>query len=143
MKNNLIKILIIFIVMLAFTFIYVYNIKEVTNTVREHNKYYESFYNKEILGTTLISLINKAMDYNNKNEIEYEENTIYFKDNHKNSIKIDIKFLESKNKNTMEEIAKKESENFVKFFASARFKCKEIKYHKDTKNIKYLYFEQI
>ena len=143
MKKKLIILIVMFILLLAFSFMCVYNIRQVTLKVKEHNNYYESYYNKEIFGTDLISLINKTMDYNTKNDVEVDSDSIYFKDNLKNSIKIDIKFLESKNTNTMEEIAKKKSENFVKFFANSKFKCKEIKYHKETKNIKYLYFEQI
>ena len=43
----------------------------------------------------------------------------------------------------MENIAEKQTENFIKFFATATFKCNDIKYHKQTKNVQSMYFEQI
>ena len=56
---------------------------------------------------------------------------------------VTIKFLDSDRLIKMEEISQKQTESFVNVFATASFKCTQIEYHKNTKCIKSLYFEQI
>ena len=143
MKKQIIIILIILLIILAVTGLYVYNVRRAEQLAQNSNKQYESYYEKEVLGTTLISIINKTIDTNEKNGIPKKDNTIYYIDNENNSIQITVKFLETKNEIKMEDIADKQSENFVKYFAASTFKCTKIEYHEKTKYVKSLYFEQI
>lgn len=143
MKKSVFIILAILVIISIVICLYIYNVKKVENIATKHNRQYEEYCNKEILGTDLISLINKAIDYNEKNNVEKQENTIYYINNNTNSIQITIKFLENDRIIKMEDIAEKQTENFVKFFATATFKCNNIQYHKQTKNIQSMYFEQI
>ncbi len=143
MKKSVFIILAILVIISIVICLYIYNVKKVENITTKHNRQYEEYCNKEILGTDLISLINKAIDYNEKNNVEKQENTIYYINNNTNSIQITIKFLENDKIIKMEDIAEKQTENFVKFFATATFKCNNIQYHKQTKNIQSMYFEQI
>ena len=136
MKKSIFIVLAILFIIAIVICLYIYNVKKIENVAIKHNKQYEEYCNKEILGTELISLINKAIDYNEKNSVEKQENTI-------NSIQITVKFLDNDKIIKMENIAEKQTENFIKFFATATFKCNDIKYHKQTKNVQSMYFEQI
>ena len=143
MKKSIFVILtILFIIVIAIS-LYIHNAQKLENIAIKHNQQYEEYCNKEILGTDLISLINKAIDYNEKNSVEKQENTIYYINNNTNSIQITVKFLDNDKIIKMENIAEKQTENFIKFFATATFKCNDIKYHKQTKNVQSMYFEQI
>lgn len=143
MKKTIITILILLLIVTSIVFLYIHNIRKLESYAEKNNREYENFYQQEILGTTLISIINKATNDNEKNNIPKQENSIYYEDNQKDSIKITIKFLDSDRLIKMEEISQKQTENFVQVFATATFKCTQIKYHEKTKCIKSLYFEQI
>lgn len=143
MKKSIIIILILLLIVSTAVCLYVYNIKKTESYAEKNNKEYEKFYDQEILGTTLISIINKATNDNEKNGVEKQEGTIYYIDNNKNSVQITIKFLDSDKIIKMEEISQKQTENFVQVFATATFKCTQIQYHEKTKCIKSMYFEQI
>ena len=143
MKRSIFIILAILSIIAIVICLYIYNVKKIENMAIKHNEQYEEYCNKEILGTELISLINKAIDYNEKNNVEKQENTIQYVNNNTNSIQITVKFLDSDKIIKMENIAEKQTENFIKFFATATFKCSDIKYHEQTKNVQSMYFEQI
>ena len=143
MKKSIFIVLAILFIIAIVICLYIYNVKKIENVAIKHNKQYEEYCNKEILGTELISLINKAIDYNEKNSVEKQENTIYYINNNTNSIQITVKFLDNDKIIKMENIAEKQTENFIKFFATATFKCNDIQYHKQTKNVKSMYFEQV
>ena len=93
MKKNIIILLVIVIAIISAFAYNFYNYKAQELETARKNKEYESFYEQEVLGTDLMSLINKAIDSNRKNNVEKDENGRYI-DNSKNSIKIEIKFLE-------------------------------------------------
>ena len=143
MKKTFVIILIILLILLAIAGYYVYNTKRLSSLVKDYNKTYESYYQKEILGTTLISIINKAIDDNEKNNISKLENSIYYEENNENSIKIDVKFSEETEKIPMERIAAQGVEAFISVYPTAVFKCTKIEYHEKINQIKYLYFEYI
>lgn len=143
MKKTVITILILLIIISTITCLYIYNTKKIANYAKKNNMDYENFYQQEILGTTLISIINKATNDNEKNSVQRQEDSIYYKDNNTNSIQISVKFIDSDKVIKMEDISQKQTENFVKVFATATFKCTNIEYHEKTKCIKSLYFEQI
>lgn len=108
------------------------------------NKEYEEYYQMDILGTQLISIVNRTIDINHKNEIAKDSNG-YYVDNGENSLHIYIKFAYKNKTKTilMEDIEKTGAEAFVKIYSTANFKCKNIEYHKKTKNVKSLTFEEV
>ena len=139
----------IILCILAISFIIVsvvvYNIYQKNEKIAQSNadnKTYGSFYNKEVLGTDIISIINKATDSNEKNEIEKDEDGNYI-ENDENSIKIDIKFTELEQVITMERINKIGIQQFWKNYGALNFKCTKIEYHQKTNKVKYMYFEEI
>jgi hypothetical protein len=143
MKKQFWIILIILCIIVAIVALTIYNGVRLKSLAEDYNKAYESYYEQEILGTTLISIINKTIDQNEKNAVPKEQNSIYYIDNEENSIQIQVKFLESDNIIKMEDIEQQETENFIKYFATSTFKCTKIEYHPKTNKVKSLYFEQI
>ena len=128
MKRIIICILSIFLIIICIVVYGVYQKNENTAQIGVDNKTYESYENKEVLGTDIISIINKATDSNKKNDIKIGEDGNYI-DNGKNSIRIEIKFLELDKVITMERI------NNVGFT--------KIEYHEKTHRVKYMYFEEV
>lgn len=143
MKKTAIIILGILLIITAFVVLYINNETKLANYAKKNNKEYDELYQQEILGVTLISIINKATDSNEKNNVQKQANSIYYEDNQKNSIQIKIKFLNNDKIIRMEEISQKQTEAFVNLFATATFKCTQIEYHSKTNYVKSLYFEQI
>ena len=138
-----IAILLIFVVIILTVVLYKYNTyKNEALNIQKLNAEYEEFSQGEILGTSLITLINKTMNSNKKNNVELDNNNLYI-ENETNSIKIDIKFKESDDIFPMEKIEKLGSEQFIKNYATAYFKCSKTEYHNKTNIIKYMLFEQI
>lgn len=143
MKKSIFIILTILLSIVVIICLYIYNVNKLNRVSIRHNQQYEEYCNRKILGTDLISLINKAIDYNEKNNIEKQEGSIYYINNNTNSIQISVKFIENDKIIKMEDIAEKQTENFIKFFATSTFICNDIKYHEQTKNVQSMYFEQV
>lgn len=110
--------------------------------VERENSEYEYYANKEILGTELISLINKSINKNEENRIQKDEKGRYI-ENSENSIKIEVKMLITGKTYPMEEIYNNDITKFVKNFNFIKFKCTNIEYHKNTGRVKELLFEEI
>ncbi len=141
MKKSIVILLAILTLITSIVYLYINNLTKIQKNAKKNNKEYEQYYEQEILGVTLISIINQAIDYNEKNNVQKQDKE-YLNDN-KNSIHIYVKFLESEKIIKMESIAEKQTENFVKYYATATFKCTKIEYHSKTHYIKNMYFEQI
>lgn len=142
MKKNLsILVGIFFIIIVILTYFY-YNYRKTLILANKVNQEYEQYATNTILGSNLMSIINKATDQNEKNQIKKDNQNRYI-ENNKNSIKIEIKFLESDKTFPMEAISKLGSEAFIKNYNSMKFICTKKEYHKNSNHIKYMLFEQI
>lgn len=142
MKKIIICILSIFLIIICIVGYSVYQKNENTAQIGVDNKTYESYENKEVLGTDIISIINKATDSNEKNDIKIGKDGNYI-DNGKNSIRIEIKFLELDKVITMERINNVGIEKFWSNYGALSFKCTKIEYHEKTHRVKYMYFEEV
>ena len=142
MKKIIICILSIFLIIICIVVYGVYQKNENTAQIGVDNKTYESYENKEVLGTDIISIINKATDSNKKNDIKIGEDGNYI-DNGKKSIRIEIKFLELDKVITMERINNVGIEKFWSNYGALSFKCTKIEYHEKTHRVKYMYFEEV
>lgn len=118
------------------------NYKALYREAKIKNAQYESYENKEIYGTDLATLINKAVDDNAKNEVQKDEKGNYI-NNEENSIRIDIKFIDDNKIHSMEEIYRSGTDLFVRYYNQIKFKCTSIEKHTKTGRIKYMFFEQI
>ena len=143
MKNKIIIIVIIFSIILSVSAYMVYNYRKSVISSQKVNETYKAYYDTEILGTELISVINKTVDFNEQNGIQKDENGMYI-ENDNNSIKIYISFKYEDDYQTveMEKISNNGTDNFRKVYSTASFKCTEISYHDKTKNVKALTFTE-
>lgn len=142
MRRKLLVILGIFIIILLFIVYLLYNYRNDIIQMQSFNKQYEVYYEKTILGTDLATVLNKAMDYNKKSDIEKDSKDRYYLETDK-SLFIEIKFSEKDETVRMEDILSKEVETFISFYGAASFKCTKIEYHESNKQVKSLYFEQV
>ena len=133
-----------FLVILLIASYGVLNYRNQNEKILKLNKEYEQYYNKQILGTELISIINKTIDYNNKNETQ-KDNNGYYIDNNKNSIQIYVDFVYKNEikQVKMEDIGKMGTESFIKVYSTQEFKCNKITYHEETKSVKDITFTEV
>ena len=143
MKKIVIAIITIVFVLTVVIGINIYSYQQRLKTISKNNKTYESFYNVEVLGTDVASLINKIIDNNTKNNIKKDEKGKYIEDNNENLILLNIKFLEIDDVIPIESLEKQGVDRFIKNFGAATFKCTKIEYYENTKGVKSLYFEEI
>ena len=146
MKKNLIILISILLIICAFVVYFVINYRNMQMQAQINNKEYSTYKDKTIVGTTLVSIINKTVDNNEKNNIEKDNSNVYV-ENEDNSIKIYIYFLDEDGKRietpyTMEQIYNKGSDSFIKLYGTSNFTCTNIDYHSKTGNVKSLTFEQ-
>lgn len=141
MKKYLILFILVAIIVSGFIYSY-YGYKINYNETIKTNRYYESFYQKESLGTDIATLINKAQDNNETYKVEKDSSGNYQSDG-KNSIIIELKFKDSDDIFRAEKVTKLGMNQFIKNYAAMTFKCTKKEYHKSTGFIKYLLLEQI
>lgn len=132
-----------FIIFIVVSMLIMYrNYKMQYNTTKKENLELEYYYQKEIYGTDIATIVNKAVDSNKKNEVQLDNNNKYI-ENNENSIKINIHMIDNDNTYDMESLYNGGIENFIEYYGSIKFKCTQIEYHNTTKKVKYMYFEQI
>lgn len=148
MKRNLIILISALLIVCVFVVYFVINYRNMQIDAQANNKEYITYKDKTIVGTTLVSLINKTVDNNEKNNIEKDEKNTYI-ENDKNSVKIYIYFLDLEKEDkyietpyTMEQIYNNDTYNFIKLYGTSNFYCSNIDYHEKTGNVKSLTFEQ-
>ena len=141
MKKIVIFFAIVIIVICGISYLYL-NYKAEYNMSKKANLEFEKYLNEEVYGTDLATIINRAVDNNQKNEVEINNKGIYL-NNDTNSISIEIKITDNDSIYQMETIYNKGIQNFINNFGSIKFKCVDLKYHKSTNKVKYLLFEQI
>lgn len=135
----LLAIIVLVIIIISFTY---WNYQKMALRAEELNREMESYTTNPILGSSLLTLMNKVIDQNEKNAIDKDEKGFYI-ENQETSIKIDVKFLESDKLFSMENIQKAGIEQFVKNYGNMVFQCIDKSYHTKTKRISYLRFDQI
>lgn len=111
-------------------------------TAKRENQQFESYKDQEIYGSELTTIMNKAVDNNQKNKIEKDSKGKYI-NNDSNSIKVDIKMLDVDKTYDMETLYTGGIDKFVQYYGEIKFKCTKLEYHKTTNKVKYLLFEQI
>ena len=143
MKKTFSVIILIFLVIIVCLYMNYKDMLINKNSVRKFNKEYE-FYNKEaVIGKDIIKIINKAINSNEKFNIEKDVNDLYIP-NDSNSIKIYIIFSEKDNRYyPMESLIQNNFEDFTKYFGGAEFKCVNVKYHEKTGQIAEMIFSVI
>ena len=142
MKKTLLTITLIFIIIMCLLIGLLLNNRYRANEIRTANREYEQYLDKEIIGIELATIIDKTINYNQKNEIQKDEKGFYI-DNGENSIKIDIKMITIDKTFAMESIYNRGMTDFVQNFNLIKFKCSNIEYHKQTGKVSKITFEQL
>lgn len=141
MKKYII-ILIILIAVVITCVLYAYQTyKKNINDLKEYNASFEQYKDKSIEGTEIATILNKAVNSNEQNNIQKDSKQNYIQNN-ENSIKIDIYIKENDTTYSMETIYNMGVEKFINSFSLETFKITKIEYHNQTKLIKYILIEQ-
>ena len=141
MKKFVVFLIAMFAILAVFSGMYSVN-KANTRIAKQQNEMFEEYYQKKVTGTEVATIINKAMDNNNKNHVLLDEQNNYI-ENEKNSIKINVKMLDNDTVYPMEVLARGGMEKFVEYYNMIQFECVDIQYHSESKKVKSLLFEQI
>ncbi len=133
MKKAIIFILIFIAVFVIVIYMNVLEKQALFNEVKTFNSEYEIYENKDTLyGTDIATIINKAINHNEKNKIQKDEKGYYIDDG-KDAIKVDIYMSMNDTTYEMETIAKVGVSGFISNFNLIEFKFKSIEYHENGK----------
>lgn len=141
MKKIAIFLLIIIGIVSTISYLYLNSINNQRIAQKENVKF-EIYKDEEITGAEVTTLINKAINSNQQNEIEKDKKGRYI-DNETNSINIDIKFIDDDVTYNIEKIYNNGMDKFLTYYRDIKFKCVDVQYHDKTQKIKYMLFEQI
>ncbi len=142
MKKTLSVICIIFLIIMLVLFWNFRQIQTENRAIKKFNYDYE-FYNREgLCGIDITTVINKAIDNNEKYEVKKDENSYYIPDE-ENSINIEVTLINNEKTYKMERIKEVGLESFVEFFGEVEFKCTNIEYHEKTGKISKMTFESL
>ena len=140
MKKLIVIILCLVGVVLSVFAVKYMNYKSEIAKIKEENLEFETYLNKQILGTELTTFINKAVDNNERFNVLKDEQGFYIK-NDINSIEIEIKITDNDTIYKMETLYNGGIVDFVQYYNSIYFECTKIEYNKLGK-VCYLLFEQ-
>lgn len=141
MKKYIITILILIAIVIS-SVLYAYNTyKKNVQDLKNYNNEFTKYENTEIAGTEIASILNKAVNNNEQNNVNKDEQGIYI-ENDENSIKIDIYIKDNDTTYSMEKIYNMGVEKFINSFSLETFKITETQYHNKTGKIKYIKLEQ-
>lgn len=141
MKKIIYFLIFVFIIVIVMTSIYI-NYNVTLKKIKEDNLQFEYYNQKEITGTDIATLINKAVDNNIKYNVEKDLKGKYI-ENNENSINIEVYIADNNKTYNMETLYNGGIDKFVKNYGNIKFKCTQIDYHEITKRVKKVYFRQI
>ena len=140
MKKTFILILCVLIIIMSLFYIKYQKYKHEQSEIKKENLEYEMYQNKQIYGTELTTVINKAVDNNEKNSVQKDEQGFYI-ENDTNSINIEVKMLDEDMTLKMETFYNNGMTNFIDNYELIYFECTKIEYNSLGK-VKYMLFEQ-
>ena len=128
MKKAIIGIILATVVIVAiFGTWYNKNMQELKD-IKKFNEGFKEYIDKEITGVDLTTVLNKAIENNNKNKIEKNSDGTYIEDDN-NSIKILVKPTKDGKYYPMEAFEKVGMMDFTKNFGGLVFKSVKVEYH--------------
>lgn len=140
MKRIIIILISCVIISISVFYVKYIDYKAQKNEIKKENLEYEQFTQKLIDGRKLTTIINKAVNNNEKYFVSKDTQGFYIKDD-KNSINIDIKIIDNNTTYKMETIYNGGMENFAEYYGSINFECSNIDYNSLGK-VSYMCFEQ-
>lgn len=140
MKKGLFIIILIFAVIMAILTMKLADIRAFNSETKKFNKEYEYYNKSDLYGLDITTVINKAVNNNEKYEIKKNEKNRYI-DDENYSIKIEIIMKLNKKTYDMEQIYNLGTEKFIEYYGDIKFNCINIEYHKNTGRVSKLIFE--
>lgn len=142
MKKTIIIISVIAIC-IVISITYAYSMyKNDINQVKKFNNQFSQYINKDFFGTELATIINLAIDNNEKYNIAKDTSGKYIPDD-LYSVRVDVYMTDTQKTYSMETLNAGEISNLVNNYSNIQFKCTKVEYHKSNKRVSYLYIEQI
>ena len=143
MRKTFIYIVLFVIIIISVFVAKYYEYKQNKRNVDQYNVKYLQYIDKEIYGIDIATLINKAVDNNERTFVKKNEKGKYIQ-NDENSINIEIKINDEEEGKiySMETLYGGGMEQFVEYYELIKFKSCKIEYNSIGK-IKYILFEQI
>lgn len=136
-------VLIVFLIVIAIMVTIVLKAKQDDEkSLKLINYEYEQYLEKQIYGTDVATIINKAIDNNENYKIQKDESGFYINDN-KYCIKIELNMITIEKTYQMEQIVKAGLTEFIKNFNIVAFECTSIQYHEETGRISKIIFTQL
>jgi len=132
MKKIILVIVSIIIIILAIFFNWYYNVSKEKRLIKNYNAEYEIYTNDNITGVDITTLINKAIDNNEKYSVLKNDKNTYIEDEN-NSMKIYVKVVADGEFYPMEAYTEAGINKFIKAYGGALFKCTSIEYHSNGK----------
>lgn len=139
MKKSFLTIFVIFLVIMVILFAKFLSVKKQNSEIQKFNSGYEFYNRNDLCGLDITTVINKAIDNNEKYNVKKDKDGNYIKD--ENSIEIEIKMIINNKTYSMENIRKIGMESFTEFFGEVDFKCIDIEYHKENGKVSKMIFE--
>ena len=139
MKKGFLIILLIFIVIMIILFMKFLEIRKYNQEIKKFNYSYEFFNRNDLHGLDITTVINKAIDNNERFEVSKDENGYYLDD--ENCIKIEVKMAINGKTYDMERIVEIGLDNFTEFFGAINFCCTKIEYHNENGKVSKMIFE--
>lgn len=145
MKKNIFFVILFLIIVVSVILVnYFDNVKTKREIIRENSEYTQ-YEKANIKINDLITLMNKAIDTNRKNNIETDEKG-EFLENDTNSIKVYLEIESRGSVIPMEALLLSDVstiDKVEKLFSDMFFKCNQIEYHEKTGRIKKIVFKAI
>ena len=134
MKKTIIVILSILLIIIISIYMNYKQTLSIKLQAVKFNQDYEFFKKDSVLGTDVTTIINKAIDNNEKHKIKKDKNGVYIEDD-EYSVKIYVYMLIDENTYPMEQLVKTGLSQFTKYFGEVHFKCTDVKYHESNGRI--------
>ncbi len=142
MKKNIVIILVLLMVALAVFAIWFSQASADRKKVTDYNLEYESLYkDKQINGVDLTTIINKAIDNNEKYSVKKDEKNVYIDDGTYYT-EVYVKLKDDGETYLMEAIEQVGLSEFTRLYGSMNFECTSTEYHENGR-ISKLTFEII
>lgn len=142
MKKTIIILICIFIAIIISLYTYYQSTQSALQSVKKFNYQFEQYFDKEIYGADVVTIMSKAIDNNNQYNIARNEENKFIEDN-KYCLKVMIKFKDVDKIFDMESIEKAGIEGFMQNFAKSTFKIIEYDYNDESSRIGRIVIEEI
>ena len=141
MKKSFILIITFILIAIVIVSVKINDIQKEKKQILIYNQDFEYYCNRNILGTEITTLMNKATDINEKYAVKKDEKNLYISDE-ENSIKIYVKMKFTEKIYPMESFYIAGINDFTKYFGGINFKSSKIEYHKNGKISSIIFEEQ-